>query len=372
MTAVNPSARPAPSPSLDTVHAPLSPEPEINVLGLLNAMLRHLRVIALSGVAVFAITLGFGLTKHRTYTADVSFIPQSVRPSSSVSALASQLGIGSLTTADAGNSPQFYVDLVKSREILRKVVHHHYTVRDESGAVLNGELIKLYDLHAETPALLEARAINQVRQSLNAIASLKTGVITVNATAEYPELAAEIVEQVFAEVNAFNLEGRQLRASAERKFAEQARADAQKELTTAENRLEGFLQTNRVVASPNLMMQQERLQREVNMRQLLYTSLAQMNEQARLEEVRDTPAITLIDPAVVPLEANARGAVKRAIQSMIFSMVVAVLFILVIEYASKPMGQRSATYEEFVSLREGLSWNLRHPFRRRSKAASTR
>lgn len=138
MTAENPSARPTPTPTRDTVHRPLSPEPEINVLGLLNAVLRHLRAIVLTGVAVFVIALGFGLTKHRTYTADVSFIPQSARPSSNVSALASQLGIGSLTTADAGNSPQFYVDLVKSREILRKVVRHHYTVHDESGAVLNG------------------------------------------------------------------------------------------------------------------------------------------------------------------------------------------------------------------------------------------
>lgn len=233
-------------------------------------------------------------------------------------------------------------------------------------------MIKLYDLHAETPALLEARAMNQVRESLNAIASLKTGVITVNATAEYPELAAQIVQQVFAEVNAFNLEGRQLRASAERKFAEQARVDAQKELTAAENRLEAFLQTNRVVASPNLLTQHERLQRDVNMRQQLYTSLAQMYEQARLEEVRDTPAITLIEPAVVPLEANARGAVKKAIQSLIFSMAVAALLILGVEYASKPMDQRSAAYEEFVALRNGLWWKLRHPFRSSAKSASSR
>jgi uncharacterized protein involved in exopolysaccharide biosynthesis len=370
MTAVNPSVLPTPTPNRDTVDATLNPDPEINMLGLLNAVLRHLRAIFLTGLAFFAIALSLGLTEHRTYTADVSFVPQLARPNAGVSALASQFGLGSLTTADVGNSPPFYVDLVKSREILRKVVRHEYTVHDKSGAVLTGDLIKLYGLHAKTPALLEAVAMKQVRESLNAAASIKTGVITVSATAEYPDLAAQIVERVFAEVNAFNLEGRQLRASVERKFAEQARADAQTALTAAENRLEEFLQANRVLLSPSLTLQHERLQRDVSTRQQLYTSLAQMYEQARLEEVRDTPALTLIEPAVVPLEANARGAVKRAIQSFIFGITIAVLLFLGVEYAMYPMGERSPAYEEFAALRNELLRKLRHPFRSSAKAAS--
>ena len=372
MNAVNPTVLPTPTPNRDTVDAKLSPDPDINLLGLFNAVLRHLRAIFLTGLAFFAIALGFGLTEHRTYTADVSFIPQLARPNSGVSALASQFGLGSITTADVGNSPQFYVDLVKSREILRKVVRHEYTMHDESGAVLTGDLIKLYNLHAKTPALLEAGAIKQARESLNASASVKTGVIVVTATAQYPDLAAQIVERVFAEVNAFNLEGRQLRASAERKFVEQARADAQTALTAAENRLEDFLQTNRVVASPSLTMQHERLQRDVGARQQLYTSLAQMYEQARLEEVRDTPALTLIEPPVVPLEANARGAVKRAIQSFVFGIAIAVLLFLGVAYASQPMGPHSPAYEEFMALRNDLLWKLRHPFRSNAKPTPSR
>ena len=55
--------------------------------------------------------------------------------------------------------------------------------------------------------------------------------------------------------------------------------------------------------SPQLTFENDRLERQVFMRQELVTAMAQAYEQARIDEVRNTPLITVIDrpePAALP------------------------------------------------------------------------
>src|SRR2546428_650042 len=95
-------------------------------------------------------------------------------------------------------------------------------------------------------------------------------------------------------VNTFNLERRQSRAAQEKRFVETRRTEARDELQVAEDRLKSFLERNRDYRnSPQLVFDQERLAREVALRQQLLTSLSQAYEQARIDEVRDTPVITV-------------------------------------------------------------------------------
>jgi tyrosine-protein kinase Etk/Wzc len=53
---------------------------------------------------------------------------------------------------------------------------------------------------------------------------------------------------------------------------------------------------------PDLSLEFLRLYREVETRETLYALLLQMHEQYRIEEVRDTPTIQVLDPAVAPVE----------------------------------------------------------------------
>jgi uncharacterized protein involved in exopolysaccharide biosynthesis len=54
--------------------------------------------------------------------------------------------------------------------------------------------------------------------------------------------------------------------------------------------MQAFLQANRQWAnSPDLTFQHDRLERDIALRQQVYTTLVQSFEQARISEVRDTP-----------------------------------------------------------------------------------
>src|SRR5437899_7129763 len=92
---------------------------EMSVVGLLNVLLRHLRLLmgVTVGVAVVAVALGL---LFRTYTAASTFVPQESGSSiSQLMGLAAQFGI-SLGQGQEGQgaSPEFYASLVKSRNLL--------------------------------------------------------------------------------------------------------------------------------------------------------------------------------------------------------------------------------------------------------------
>ena len=303
-----------------------------------------------------------GLTSGRTWSSDATFIPQGSRAPSTASSLAAQFGLGG-GTVEAGQSPQFYIDLIGTREILRGVVRGTYTVHTDTG-VLIGDLVKLYGIKKKPTNFPETSAMKLLSLSVSAVPSVKTGVITLRATTGYPELSAQIVTSFFAQINKFNLVGRQSRASSERKFTEERLNEAQGALTVAEDNMEEFLRSNRETASPSLQLRRERLNRVVATRQQVYTALAQSFEQSKIEELRDTPAITVIDPPVVPMEPDPRGTIAKTAKSIVFGALMGAILAFLLDYFQRSGGRDSEAFQEFVALSRGA---FNRPFRARRK-----
>jgi uncharacterized protein involved in exopolysaccharide biosynthesis len=350
-----------------TAIPPQSQTGEINVLRLFGVIVRHIWLIVAFGLVLGLYTLLTGLTAPHYFSADASFIPQGTHAQSTSSALAAQFGIAASTGEEGGQSPQFYVDLLKSREILRGVVHATYTVRTDTG-VVTGDLIRILGVKGKTPLLREVVAMEKLSGFVSANVSLKTGVIKLSATALYPDLAAELVASFLQQINRFNLEGRQSRASEERKFTEKRLHEAQIALTDAEDRLEEFLRTNRDVGAPSLQLQHGRLSRTVDTRQQIYTALAQADEQARIEEVRDTPAITIIEPPNQPIAPISRGTVSRSIKSFVFGLLLGTLLAFLLDFLKRSGARDSEGLRELLAVARE---KLRHPFRRIRSAGAT-
>lgn len=284
-------------------------DPDLTSLrGLVRFVMRQRNVIVGFTLALTLISGLARLIKPRTYTASAAFMSQSRRPMSGASALAAQLGV---LGADQGSeSPQFYVDLVNRRSTLRALVDSSYVGQ---GELRFPNLIAYYDVGGGSHGAAVDRAVRKLRDNLAASANTKTGVVTIAATAKDPRLAQGIVQRAIDVVSSFNLERRKSQASAERDFAQQRLAQAELELREAENQQEQFLQANAVIASPRLRLESERLGRNVEMKQALYTTLAQSYEQASIDAVRDTPVLTMIENPVVPAEPDSRGLVQALV-----------------------------------------------------------
>ena len=135
---------------------------------------------------------------------------------------------------------------------------------------------------------------------------------------KWPSVSVAIANAVVVGINDFNQRLRQEQAGAERKFVEARLGVAGSDLRASEDRLEDFLRTNRQFAnSPDLTFQRDRLQREVGLKQQVFTTLTQSYEEVRIREVRDTPVITLVEEPSVPTVPEPAGRLLSILLGML-------------------------------------------------------
>lgn len=272
-------------------------------------------VLGVALVVAAGVTL-VSLLRARTYTATASFMSQSTRAGSNLGGIAAQFGV-SLPGDQGGDSPQFYADLITSREILDSVVVPAYVV-PTSGGRQQVSLAGEYDVRERDPAKRRDRTMRKLREHLAVTIGKQTGVVNLSVTTTNPYLSQAVAARILAQINAFNLRKRQTRASAEREFTEARLTAARSDLQNAEDRLQAFMQENRqYMAAPHLSFEYDRLSREVATRQALVTTLTQAFEQAKIEEVRDTPVITVLDSPEVPPNPDPRGLVTAIVFSLL-------------------------------------------------------
>lgn len=345
------------------------PPEEISLLQLVNVLLRHRCLVVLAPVAVAFLVIGFGLLGPRSYTATASFTPESGEgQAGSLSGLASQFGI-SVPTGEAGQSPQFYADLLESRELLREAVLTEYDVETEpdraEGDRLQGDLVALLDIEANTRRLAVANAIRSLRDIVSVTTSPETGVVELSVTTRWPDLSRQVADRLIKLVNQFNLETRKTQAAAEREFIEDQVARAESALHAAEDSLEAFLERNRRYQnSPELTFRYERLQRQVNLRQQVFTSLSESHEQAKINEVRNTPVITVVEPPELPARPDRRRLALKGVLGLMLGGMAGVFWAFGREMMATSRKADPDEYAEFARLKEEAKGEVRGLWRR--------
>jgi uncharacterized protein involved in exopolysaccharide biosynthesis len=308
------------SPSPDD----LAPD-DLALVGLARLVLAHRRAILSSGALALVLVVGFTLLQRRSYTSSAVFMPQaSESPLARLSGLAAQFGFA-VPGNEGSPPPAFYADLLESRGVLQRAVltpYGPYAVGD-GGDTVQRTLIDIYQVRGRTAGERRDAAVRRLRDDLRITVARETDLITLEVTTRSAALSQQVAARMVQLVGEFNLKTRQTRAGAERQFVEARLQDARSELKAAEDRLQVFLQRNRDFRSaPQLAFQYDRLQRDVTMRQELYTSLAQSFEQARIEEVRNTPVITIVEPANLPTSPDRRRTVLKGLLGLIAGLLI--------------------------------------------------
>jgi len=339
------------------------------VIRLLNLGLRHARLIGGLSLLLGVLAFVFVVTRPRMYTATASFLVQAPKLAGSVPGIAAQLGF-SLPVSDPGQSPAFYAEMIRSRGILSAVAESTFVYRDAEGVHVTATLADAYHVRPRTPALRRDETIGRLGQSISVRTSLKSGVVTFSVTAPDAELVSGIVEALLGELVTFNIQRRQSQAAAERRFTQRRLAEVASDLRTAEGTLEAFLRRNRSIGnSPQLTFEQERLTREMELRRMLYTTIAQSYEQAKIEEVRDTPQMTIVEHPEVPARPNPRLLVGKSIIAATFGALLGLLLAFTGERVTRAGRESGDDLAEFVRLRNSTIDTFRRPFQSRGRAS---
>jgi len=344
---------------------------EISVVGLINVMLRH-RVLIAGLMLLFGFYNGFNsIRSAKHYTVESQFIVKGARATGQLGGLAAQFGL-SLGGGDAASSPQFYLDLLEAKAILWPIAQKTYRVKTDTG-VVTGDLIKIYNIRDPRPIVRRAKVIDALKGAISSTTSLKTGVITVLVHASRPDLAVQISDNLLSEINVYNLARRQDQAAGERAFVQRQVDEKRAELRQAEGELRDFLESNRLYTqSPELILEKNRLQRQVDMRNGIYTTMLQAYETARIEEVRDLPVISVIEPPEMPIEPDARGGVKKTLMGLLIGFVLGVVIAFVRDKLAQNKEAQTDDFVEFSQLKKAAVGDLTHPWRPMARAFGPR
>ncbi|MDQ2891398.1 MAG: Wzz/FepE/Etk N-terminal domain-containing protein [Gemmatimonadota bacterium] len=296
--------------------------PGMQLTAIILVILRQRKLVALCAGAVTLLTVAALFVRAPRYTATAEFSPQSKKSAGGLAGVAAQLGVSVGGLDGVEQSPAFYVDLASSRTILGAIVDS-----------LQPELPAELGVTERDPLRRRDVSVERLRDALAATFSQRTGVVTIGVTMPSPALAADLVARILREIARFNLLNRQTQASAERRFTEARLSDARAELASAEARVQGFLERNRQYQNaPQLVFEYDRLTREVGLRQQLFGSLAQAFEQAKIDEVRDTPLITIVERPQPPSRPDSRGLLRWALVAAAVGLILGTALALFLDY----------------------------------------
>ena len=312
----------------------------------------------IAGAILAGISLFF---KPALYRASASFVPQGTDAAKSgLASLAGQFGV-SIPGNNGGLTPEFYGQLLRSREILNVIVKDTFTVAELDGKKMS--FVEIFEVPGSSPARRQDRALELLREQLSLSVSKTTGIIDVSMATEWPSVSLRIIQIAVEQTNAFNQRARQEQAAAERRFVESRLVVARTELRAAEDRMLRFVQANRTyAASSELTFEHDRLQRELTLQQQLFNSLTQSYEEVRIREFRDTPVISLVDQPNVPATPLARGRLMRLLLGIVVGGLLGMFFTIVFGL-STGSGEPTPEVLEFRRALTAVRRDLRYPTR---------
>jgi uncharacterized protein involved in exopolysaccharide biosynthesis len=301
---------------------------------------------------VLTFLLSFLLPK--SWTAEVGFVPEassSFELPTGIGALAGELGF-SLPTADPMSSPDFYAAVMESRSLLERTLRTRFPVPGVTGAGADSALlIDILEIDKDPPRERIENGVEWLRDNSSAKVDNATGTIGFSVELPDPDLAAAVASHMVGLLNDFNQRTRNLRARERRKFAEARTNEAQKDLETAEDSLRGFLSRNRQFEfTPQLLFERNRLERQVTLRQEVYQTLRREFEIARIEEVNDTPVLTVVDPPVAPAFPSSPRRFRMALVAVVLGLLVGVSLAFLRQYLERSREQHPQIYQQVAQV----------------------
>lgn len=248
---------------------------------------------------VLAVSLGVLLFLVKNYyTSTVTILPDYGSKETTLSQLS---GLASLAgvSVGGGTPTDVYQNLLTSEAVLGPVIYAKYKTAKYPDSV---NLIQYFKIKPDKS--LPPNLQNRVK-FLTAFKTLTKGLLSTNidrmtkiltVTAKMPEpaLSAEVVNNAVESLDNYIRTKRKSYATDQLAYIEKRLGQVKDSLRVAEDQLRDFREQNRVVLqSPELMLEQSRLSRNVEILGSVYLELSKQYELAKIDVVKDTPIVNV-------------------------------------------------------------------------------
>jgi uncharacterized protein involved in exopolysaccharide biosynthesis len=311
--------------------------------------LADLRRVFVLAAAVASVTLIAKFVQDRTYTSRATFTAQGRRASSGAITLAQQLGV-TVGGVDPTTGSQFQADFLLSDQVLSLVLAHPLKTSATSGGVTDSASLeqRWTGRKTVTPEKRDA-LVRKLRGSVRALVNPKTSVVGLAVTSTEPNVAQATCALLLAMLDSLNQASLAGQAAEERRFFAERSRDLAGQVEASEQVLQEFLTKNRppFTSSPQLSLRFEAIQRDVVLRRQVYVAMLQLAEQAKIESMRNTPAIIVFGKPTTPAVPAARNLVLTVAAAFVLSFGVGLVTLTIWQSSGMPRSVR-----QFLNQRE--------------------
>lgn len=278
------------------------------------------------------------LTTPKEYTVNVTLAPElgNSRRSSSLSSIASMLGVGGMSMgsdADALNvtlypnvvaSTPFIIDLLDTPvqtldeeepdttlvEYLKtNKVNLLGTIMSLPGRAIGAVFSLFKDAEEEVEKEInpfqltrsEARSVGKLRSLITASVDKKTGVTSVSVTMQDPLVAALVTDTVLNKLKEYIINYRISKAEEDCKYFEKLYDESKENYHKAQQAYAEYLDANKNIVLRSVQIEGERLQNEMNLAFSIYNQMAGQLQLGRTKVQEAKPVFAIVEPASVPL-----------------------------------------------------------------------
>ena len=258
-----------------------------------RAFLKLALVLAFIG-ALFGVVGRFVIAPRFRSTASV-FVSSEGRPSLSGALSAISSGLGGSLGSDPLASPYLSATFFVSREVLDSVAN-----MPAAGGALGDQLLG----RKRVTRADSLRTRVALEHSIVTGVDSRTSAISLALTAGDPALAQRLLVALITQVDHRTQQIRRDQARNRREFI-QARVDvAAAALRSAEQAQVDFRQSNHTVQGPELVLEEKRRQRAVDMSQDVYTTLLRDRELALQDESKNVAALVVLASPDLPWQKS--------------------------------------------------------------------
>jgi uncharacterized protein involved in exopolysaccharide biosynthesis len=398
----------------ENINHEVNVEEEINLLELLQVVVRNLPLIVKITGSVVVLALVYSLTLKNIYTAKATLLPPQKDSGGGAAALLASMGGGLAGLAGGlGGSADLYLELLKSRSVADAV-------------------IKRLDLQTE----FKSKNADDTRKRVEGVVKFqagKNGIITITADYKDPAKAALFANTFVDELQKKSLQLNLTKASIERSFLEKRLTVVKQDLKSAEDEMKSFQEKNKTIKAdsqaaaaiegiarlraeivakevqlaalrtsmtdespevsallagigrskkqlgtmsgsgggdgvipsvgnaPAIEVEYVRRLRELKTQEALFEQLTKQYELAKISEARDSSSLQVLDEAVAPLRKSKPKRSIIVILAAVTAFFGSVFFVFIREYLSKLSPEDSAILADMKgTLRGMLPMGKRH------------
>lgn len=284
----------------------INPEPDLATV--VKLWWRRRKPIALGAAGGMLLGLAVALLWPKAYTASVKMVAETERAgiSSELSGLTSLVGINLNTLRpDENLNAELYPDIVASAPFLielsalridgKPLSVHVPGFRDEAAR-----------FEGNVPANRSSyKLLELLRKSISVYTDKKSGLTTVSVTLNDPLAAAVTADSLVARLERYIVASRTRKAREDFGFTEARFEEAEANYYNAQEAYARFSDANQHTVRESAAIERNRLYNEQQLAYAVYSQLASQLELARIKVQEQTPVLTVIEPALVPVRHSA-------------------------------------------------------------------